>query len=670
MTWWNGENLGRTISFDTETTLAEGLSVPALMLSVASNGVDTVAIHNDDIHRFVSVHASSLVYLYNAPFDFSVLYEFGINVFKFGKWRDLYILRSLINLAVTGNVLYRGSLEAACKEYDIDVIVDKENEARLTFDRIRDRSKEEIEKDYAGHLAYALNDASATYKLGVAMEEKASVVLNQFKGFINDIHPQSIAFGPLTIDIQTRSACVLNFMSRKAVPIDRATALERQQQLQTEVIQHEDMLEHFVAGIWSTKKDGSYRLDHQGNKRMNQAVLRRHLSTIEATKATISANEWRGIDNPFVRYWIGYNELRKQLSFLNTFCEAKPNLYTRYDNLKATGRTSARKWTGYPSLNIQQIPRFDVESDFNLRDLVKAEEGFRFFIVDYSYIELRTLAATCEYRYGRSICKLAQAIRRHTADPKANLDPHEVTACMMMGVNEVEWRGLDPKVRKKARQRAKAVNFGFPGGLGIDKLVDYARVSYGVEMTKAEAKLAKEAWFAAYPEMRLYLADSSSLGLAWNLGLSVRQVKSVIGNYPKALVRALGKGEVVNQFTRLLKLSGKSVEPNESLSYFPSATITGRIRGACRYTNGKNTPFQGLAADGAKIALWELERQGFNPLMFVHDEIVCYRRCHSEAMANSILRNIEAIMNKSMEHAMFHILPSSVEGVHNERWIK
>jgi hypothetical protein len=55
-----------------------------------------------------------------------------------------------------------------------------------------------------------------------------------------------------------------------------------------------------------------------------------------------------------------------------------------------------------------------------------------------------------------------------------------------------------------------------------------------------------------------------------------------------------------------------------------------RWRGGCRYTQGCNSPFQGLTADAAKAAFYELSRRcysvkssdlyGCRPLLFVHDQ--------------------------------------------------
>lgn len=144
---------------------------------------------------------------------------------------------------------------------------------------------------------------------------------------------------------------------------------------------------------------------------------------------------------------------------------------------------------------------------------------------------------------------------------------------------------FDPKgnrEHKNARALAKPVNFGFPGGLGPRKMVDFARTQYGTIMSEAEARVYKRAWLEAWPEHGLYLdwiaAQEGPDGL-----ITVRQHRS------------------------------------------------GRIRGACRYTEACNSHFQGLAADGAKTALWWLwlaQHDRGSPLyacpqvLFVHDENV------------------------------------------------
>ena len=58
---------------------------------------------------------------------------------------------------------------------------------------------------------------------------------------------------------------------------------------------------------------------------------------------------------------------------------------------------------------------------------------------------------------------------------------------------------------------------------------------------------------------------------------------------------------------------------------------SGRIRGNVGYTDGANSPFQGLAADLAKDAIWHITQECFLPgsplfmcrvVLFMHDEII------------------------------------------------
>ena len=51
-------------------------------------------------------------------------------------------------------------------------------------------------------------------------------------------------------------------------------------------------------------------------------------------------------------------------------------------------------------------------------------------------------------------------------------------------------------------------------------------------------------------------------------------------------------------------------------------TSTGRVRANAGYCQQRNTPFQGLAADGAKLALWELRQAGYRLVNFIHDEVL------------------------------------------------
>ena len=132
------------------------------------------------------------------------------------------------------------------------------------------------------------------------------------------------------------------------------------------------------------------------------------------------------------------------------------------------------------------------------------------------------------------------------------------------------------------RQLGKSADFGFPGGLGWASFQSYARKAWGVTLTGEEAKALKMYWLRHFPEMREYFK--------WISGL-VEQ-----GN---------GKTDI-QRYT------------------------SGRWRGKCFYTQAANSLFQGLTADAAKAAFFEVSRlcytvkssdlYGCRPLRTVDDQ--------------------------------------------------
>jgi hypothetical protein len=229
-------------------------------------------------------------------------------------------------------------------------------------------------------------------------------------------------------------------------------------------------------------------------------------------------------------------------------------------------------------------------------------EGFLSHNCDYSQIELCALAQAQLYLLGRS--SMADAIRQ-------GKDLHLVTASVLLGLpydTVARTYKTDPKV-KEARQLSKAANFGYPGGMGPDKFVKYARVGYGLTLTVEQSQQLKQAWLRAYPEQKLYFAHIS------------RQL-------------ACGGGDKFD----LVQL------------------VSGRIRGQCGFCDGSNSYFQGLAADGAKHALYLVALEAYSmpesPLYgciggaFIHDEIILE---DPESKASQAAKRLGYLMVKAME---------------------
>lgn len=139
----------------------------------------------------------------------------------------------------------------------------------------------------------------------------------------------------------------------------------------------------------------------------------------------------------------------------------------------------------------------------------------------------------------------------------------------------------------------QCANFGLPGGLGAQRFVDFCKTS-GIALTLGEAQALKDAWFKQWPEMRLYFRHIKEL-----LYVPDDAVEDEDGKLPTfATIEQIGSG---------------------------------RVRGRTRYTASCNSFFQGLGADAAKLAVYELskacyrsdgELRGSRLVVFVHDETI------------------------------------------------
>jgi DNA adenine methylase len=118
-----------------------------------------------------------------------------------------------------------------------------------------------------------------------------------------------------------------------------------------------------------------------------------------------------------------------------------------------------------------------------------------------------------------------------------------------------------------------------------------------------------------------------------------------------------------------LRTRNTSKELSRKVCMSGVATLTGRIRGRVRYSQARNTPFQGLAADGAALALFALAREGFRVVGFVHDEVLVELPDEGGFVSRAAIERIEQIMVREMEKVLGG-LPAGVESALSTRWSK
>jgi hypothetical protein len=290
--------------------------------------------------------------------------------------------------------------------------------------------------------------------------------------------------------------------------------------------------------------------------------------------------------------------LRSRAERLALAARAGIPVQPRFNTIVETGRTSCSSGDMKPgravlaygdqTQNLHRAP--------GLRECYVARPGCLILSSDWKAAELHTLAQTClDLGLDSNMARILNSGR----------DIHTWFGGNMDG-REYEWmiaalRGdFGPAVKKRAhkvlRQGAKAANFGFPGGLGIEKFRAFAAKTYGVLWTEAEARERKGLWLDSFPEMRGYFAHISNL-----------------------------------------------IDAGSPLVHFQSRRVRGRIT----YPSAANSYFQGRAADMLKDAGFRIARmaycEGFPARIWneAHDEILIEM---PESIAHEVAGEVVRVM--------------------------
>ena len=225
--------------------------------------------------------------------------------------------------------------------------------------------------------------------------------------------------------------------------------------------------------------------------------------------------------------------------------------------------------------------------------------------------------------------------------------------------------------------------------------MNYAKSTYGVELTQEQAAdFRTKVMTVVYPELGLYLSEDTASVLAKSLHADAAQVRVVWsepyhlpmlnkilrGNPARADGTPYKDGTVDRVWRQLADLNQNpelttaianrdtsETSPLRRLTYSAVSTLTGRVRGGVSFTAARNTPFQGLAADGCKLAMWELLKAGYRVVAFVHDEFVIEIPRLDDWTAAA--KDIERICCQAMQPLVGDI-PVTCEYALMERWYK
>ena len=661
--YWTPEtgSLGGVFAYDTETEAVSAPSVvPGYVLGTAFNGSQAYAIRREDLADFWRLHRNAKVFMHTAAFDIAVSEAAGGSekggdlhaMIAEGIVLDVSILYRLWQGATVGTMPPKFNLALISHEL-LGTELEKDDAVRLDFGRFL--SQDSV--DYAGipseHLAYAVRDAIATYQLGVSLEPLCRKIHEQRIGPASaDPDGREFRYGLLGHDIQLKAEIALKTIERNGIGVD-AQAVSRLAA----------SLDERIAACRNVLAIYGYRPGVKGNR----TVFDRVITGIERVRGVTipltpkshcksqAADDLAVIaDDEFVAAFLGSKELTKlSKSYLAHMQSPGGRVHPRYTTLVTTGRTSCS------SPNVQNIPR-----EGGIRECFVPSPGHVFISCDYRALELCTLAQTAYSRYGQSAMR--DLINQ-------GVDLHRHVAAMVMNKPEAQ-------VTAEERQKAKAIDFGLPGGMGVRGLLEYAAKSYGVQLALEEAAQWRTAWLALFPEMQVYLHDEDRLAkLAARLGMeglpsSVESPQAAAalmlrvagGHVDSTAGRAYSPQEIDWAWRRIAKAgAGRTKELaadiaarrgssdlQDALDRDRVVTIpTGRVRAGCSYTESCNWPFQALAADGAKLALYRLERAGYRTAAFIHDEVLV------EVPEAPDYRDVAEDVSRIMVEAMREVCP-------------
>ena len=282
-------------------------------------------------------------------------------------------------------------------------------------------------------------------------------------------------------------------------------------------------------------------------------------------------------EHPIVPLIIRYRKIQKLHStYIEPYIELVKNsgdiIHTIFNQtLTATGRLSSSE------PNLQNIPVRDDEGKLLRKLFISRFDGGNIISADYNQIELRLLA-----HYSGDE-KLVNAY-------KENKDIHTLTASQVFGVPESE-------VTPIQRRSAKAVNFGIIYGIS-----DFG-LSQNANLSRKEAKLYIEKYFATYPSVKEYM--DSNVKFARENGY----IKTIMG--------------------RIRRI------PEINSNVYQTRQFGERV--------AMNMPLQGSASDIIKMAMIKVEEALKNLksklILQIHDELIVDTYPGEENMVKQILKD-------------------------------
>lgn len=143
----------------------------------------------------------------------------------------------------------------------------------------------------------------------------------------------------------------------------------------------------------------------------------------------------------------------------------------------------------------------------------------------------------------------------------------------------------------------------------------YAR-NYNVSITMEQAAKLRELWLASFPEAKEHLQPV--VDDYW----TARNIQIWLSQHKFGDVRIRTLQELEDFLTEEGWEQEDVFKACSGLSAYECRLVSGRLKRNCTFCAAANMQFQGLAADGAKLGLWQGYLESWQIVNFVHDEVI------------------------------------------------
>ncbi len=309
--------------------------------------------------------------------------------------------------------------------------------------------------------------------------------------------------------------------------------------------------------------------------------------------------------DPALEKLLEFSRVQKTLGYVDVLQHGFQHpIHSEPNTLVANGRISWGSDSPDGAKSAKTVNLTNLPSAPGVRECYVPHPGNVFFAVDFAQLELCTVAQCCLWEgFGSRLAELINS----------DVDMHSRLGSMFLETDEAGFlaRKDDDDFIIAIRNLAKRANFGLWGGMGVPRFLSTVRdltaplAKNGIVLDEHLIKRLKNTWLEMLPEARDWFKRADRV--------------------------SNGDGQIL-QWT------------------------SGRLRGGLGYADAANGPFSGLAADGAKDALYRVTRAMYaepdSPAFgawctaFIHDEIVGEA---PDARGHEVVHEVERIMRETMQ---------------------